>query len=162
VEATGLFVAVDREARRAIGTRPSLGGAQRLCREAMRGDDVQPAGETDMAKKKAATKKPARDTKRAQRETKPAKRETPAKKAPAAKSAGKLSALDAAAKVLAEAGAALTTKDMVERMSAAGYWSSPGGKTSHATLYSAILREIQTKGGESRFAKTERGKFTLA
>jgi hypothetical protein len=115
-----------------------------------------------MAKKKAATKKPARDTKRAQRETKPAKRETPAKKAPAAKNAGKLSALDAAAKVLAEAGAALTTKDMVERMSAAGYWSSPGGKTPHATLYSAILREIQTKGGESRFAKTERGKFTLA
>ena len=38
-------------------------------------------------------------------------------------------------------------------------WTSPGGKTPHATLYSAILREIQTKGSESRFKKTERGKF---
>ena len=51
---------------------------------------------------------------------------------------------------------------MVEKMSAKGYWKSPGGKTPHATLYSAILREIQKKGKESRFQKVERGKFALA
>jgi hypothetical protein len=36
---------------------------------------------------------------------------------------------------------------------------SPGGKTPHATLYSAIIREISLKGKESRFVKKERGKF---
>ena len=39
---------------------------------------------------------------------------------------------------------------------------SPGGKTPAATLYSAILREIQTKGKEARFKKSDRGLFTLA
>ena len=72
----------------------------------------------------------------------------------------KLSALDAAAKVLAQSSDPLTTKQMVEAMSAKKYWKSPGGKTPHATLYSAILREINVKGSEARFKKTERGKFT--
>ena len=40
-----------------------------------------------------------------------------------------------------------------------GYWKSPGGKTPHATLYSAILREIDAKGDAARFRKTDRGKF---
>lgn len=76
------------------------------------------------------------------------------------KAEGKMSALDAAAKVLAESREALTTKEMVEAMAAKGYWKSPGGKTPERTLYSAILRELNLKGNESRFAKTERGKFT--
>jgi hypothetical protein len=29
----------------------------------------------------------------------------------------------------------------------------------HATLYSAVLREIATKGNEARFKKTDRGHF---
>jgi hypothetical protein len=29
-------------------------------------------------------------------------------------------------------------------------------------VYSAILREIQTKGNDSRFKKTERGKFAIS
>jgi hypothetical protein len=33
------------------------------------------------------------------------------------------------------------------------------GKTPAATLYSAILREISTKGKDARFTKIERGKF---
>src|SRR5688572_13270079 len=41
------------------------------------------------------------------------------------------------------------------------YWASPGGKTPAQTLYSAILREINTKGRDSRFKKTERGLFTV-
>jgi hypothetical protein len=72
-----------------------------------------------------------------------------------------LSALDAAAKVLAEAGQALTCPEMIATMAAKGYWTSPGGQTPSATLYSAILREVATKGVDARFVKTERGKFGL-
>jgi hypothetical protein len=76
--------------------------------------------------------------------------------------AKKLSALDTAAIVLAEAGTALTCQEMIAAMSAKGYWTSPGGKTPAATLYAAILRELQTKGAAARFRKTERGKFASA
>ncbi len=96
-----------------------------------------------------------------------------AKKAPKAAAAGKksaksndklkkLSALDAAAKVLGEAGAAMNCKEMIEAMAAKGYWKSPGGATPWATLYAAIIKEVATKGKESRFKKAEPGKFTLA
>jgi hypothetical protein len=74
---------------------------------------------------------------------------------------GKLSALDAAAQVLAASKEPLNTKAMIEQMSAKGLWTSPGGKTPHATLYSAILREIGTKGKDARFVKTDRGRFTI-
>jgi hypothetical protein len=74
----------------------------------------------------------------------------------------KLSALDAAAKVLGEAGGALNCKELIQAMAAKGYWSSPAGKTPHATLYAAILREIATKGDQARFRKADRGKFALA
>jgi hypothetical protein len=47
-------------------------------------------------------------------------------------------------------------------MESQGLWKSPGGKTPHATLYSAIIREIATKGKEARFVKAGQGKFTLA
>ena len=105
-------------------------------------------------KKKTATKKPAAKKKGAKK---------PATKKPAkAAKAKKASALDAAAKVLGESKEPLTTKEMIEAMQAKGYWKSPGGKTPDRTLYSAILREIVLKKGESRFKKTERGKFTLA
>jgi len=74
----------------------------------------------------------------------------------------KLSALDAAARVLSENGQAMNCQEMIEAMAAKGYWSSPGGKTPSATLYSSILRELKTKGADARFRKTERGKFTRA
>jgi hypothetical protein len=101
-------------------------------------------------------------------EAKPAKAHKQAKtpagkkpKKPKAAGATKLSAIDAAAKVLAEAGAPMNAKGMIEAMSAKGYWTSPGGKTPHATLYSAILAEITNKGKESRFKKTDRGHFAV-
>jgi hypothetical protein len=50
---------------------------------------------------------------------------------------------------------------MIETMAARGYWASPKGATPAATLYSALLREITTKGDAARFVKTERGKFAL-
>jgi len=71
----------------------------------------------------------------------------------------KLSAIDAAAQVLASAKAPMNAKEMIEAMAAKALWTSPGGKTPHATLYSAIIREISLKGKESRFVKKERGKF---
>jgi hypothetical protein len=73
--------------------------------------------------------------------------------------AKRLSAVDAAAKVLEQAKEPMNCKEMIEAMATKGLWSSPGGKTPHATLYSAILREINEKGKGARFKKTERGKF---
>ena len=84
----------------------------------------------------------------------------------AAKSRGsaqrsKLSALDAAAKVLGETGTAMNCKELIEAMAAKRYWKSPGGQTPWSTLYAAIIKEIATKGKESRFKKTDRGHFAL-
>jgi hypothetical protein len=73
--------------------------------------------------------------------------------------AKKLSALDAAAQVLAETDQPMSCKELIEAMAQKGYWSSPGGKTPASTLYSGILKEITTKGKESRFRKTDRGRF---
>jgi hypothetical protein len=85
-----------------------------------------------------------------------------AKKEQASPKPKKLSAIDAAAKLLAETGQAMNCHEMVEAMAKKGLWTSPGGQTPHATLYSAILREIGKKGKEARFTKTERGKFATA
>jgi hypothetical protein len=79
--------------------------------------------------------------------------------APPAESAKKLSALDAAAQVLAEAHTPMNCQELIQAMAERGLWTSPGGRTPAATLYSGILRELQTKGNEARFKKTERGKF---
>jgi hypothetical protein len=75
------------------------------------------------------------------------------------KSEKKVSALDAAAKVLAETGEPMNCQEMIKAMAEKGYWSSPGGKTPAATLYAAIAREIKLKGRESRFVKAHKGKF---
>lgn len=104
------------------------------------------------APKKPTTKKSAASAGKA---AKPAGKTT-AKK-PAVK---KTSALDAAAEVLAGSDA-MTTREMIDAMAEKKLWSSPGGKTPDRTLYSAILREIATKGKDARFKKTERGKFAL-
>ncbi|QOJ18533.1 MAG: hypothetical protein HRU76_13460 [Phycisphaeraceae bacterium] len=69
----------------------------------------------------------------------------------------RLSGLDLAAKVLAEAGEPLNAKTIAERAIAAGWKTS--GATPHATLYAAIIREIAAKGREARFTKKDRGLF---
>lgn len=74
----------------------------------------------------------------------------------------RLSALGAAARVLQEAGTALSCPEIVAAMAAQGYWTSPGGKTPAATISAAMVREIHAKGPEARFRKTERGKFAAA
>lgn len=80
-------------------------------------------------------------------------------KAPKAES--KMSALDAAAKALAEEGRPMSAKELIEAMAIKGYWTSPGGKTPEATLSAAIGSEINKKGDASRFAKPAPGKFAL-
>lgn len=84
-----------------------------------------------------------------------------AKKRAGKKASGQLSCIDAAAKVLGESTEPMSTKAMIEAMAAKGYWSSPSGQTPSATLYSAILREIQKKGAEARFEKADKGQFRL-
>jgi hypothetical protein len=97
------------------------------------------------------------------KEPKNAKAKRGAKKAKAAKPAKekKMSAIDAAAKLLSEAGEPMNCKALIEAIAKKGYWTTPGGATPHATLYSAIIREISTKGKEARFKKTDRGNFAF-
>jgi hypothetical protein len=105
------------------------------------------------AKTKATAETPVGPAPEAAAET------TPAKSGRRVKEAKKLSAIDAAAQVLAVKGEPMTAPELIEAMATQGLWSSPKGKTPAATLYAAMLREITTKGKESRFSRPARGKF---
>jgi hypothetical protein len=83
-----------------------------------------------------------------------------ARKPKAAKDSGRMSGLDAAAKVLADAGKPMRCKQIVETAITKGLWRS-GGKTPHATVYAAIIREIAAKKKDARFKKVDRGMFTV-
>jgi hypothetical protein len=126
--------------------------------------DAAPAGAVPTAEPESKSTK--RDNKGGKSKTlpaepdaKPAKRGNKGGKAKAADKPKKMSALDAAAKVLGETGQAMSSQELIEAMSKKGYWTSPNGATPHATLYAAMLREIQAKGKEARFQKTDRGRF---
>ena len=66
-----------------------------------------------------------------------------------------LSLIDAAAQVLASAKEPMNARQMVAEITKRGLWSPRnGGKTPHATLYSAILREQQNNSRKpARFKK---------
>lgn len=88
-------------------------------------------------------------------------------KAPAAKATKvdkpkRTSALDAAATVLKKAAKPMRSQELIDAMATQDLWKSPGGKTPHATLYAAILREITAKGKAARFKKIDRGQFEFA
>ena len=95
--------------------------------------------------KKATSEKPPKTAKA----SKPVKEPKPKR----------VSALDAAAQVLAASEVPMRAKEMIAAMEAKGLWRSPGGKTPEATLYAAIIREIAAKGKAARFSKVERGLF---
>jgi len=78
-----------------------------------------------------------------------------------ASKAKRTSALDAAAQVLEGAKEPMTAGAMITAMADRGLWTSPGGKTPHATLYAALIREIKAKGKDARFTKTDRGMFAF-
>ena len=160
----------------ATGKKVRIQSAQRL-RAAIGGDGAQTGGKKGKATKKAkateeaqpaqtctptgetgAEGQPASGTEPAAEKDKADKpKRARAKKEPKEK---RMSGLDAAAKVLQESGQPMTCKELVEAAESKGYWKSPGGKTPHATVYSAIIREIKTKNAEARFTKADRGKFT--
>ncbi len=111
------------------------------------------------SKKKAATPS---EGKAAVVKTKATKAATPkAKKAGGQKKPKRVSAIEAAAQVLAKAGKPMRSLELIEAMADQGLWKSPGGKTPHATLYAAMLREIAAKGKEARFTKVDRGQFAF-
>jgi hypothetical protein len=112
-----------------------------------------------MSAKKDQAKK-AGTTKATTPEPAPAKEKaTKTPKAKAEPKPKKMSALDAAAKVLGEQGKPMNCHELIDEMSRKNYWTSPNGATPQATLYAAMAREIGTKGKDARFVKTERGKF---
>ncbi len=55
----------------------------------------------------------------------------------------------------------MSSKAMIEELAERKIWTSPAGKTPHATLYAAIIREIAKKGKDARFRKTDRGRFAF-
>jgi len=112
------------------------------------------------AKTKTATRKAPKTT----QATKAAKA-TEAKEAAKTKlstPAKRMSALDAAHAVLSREGKSLNAKELIAAMTGYGFWTSPGGKTPHATLYAAMLREIGVKGDASRFRRATKGHFAVA
>jgi hypothetical protein len=135
-------------------------------------ENVQAVGHEDGKKKGEPTAKVSKGKKPAKGAgKKPAEKSDSTPKAEAKPKAGKkaktntdagdkkLSAINAAHKVLVDSGKAMNTQELIAEMTEKGLWTSPGGLTPHATLYSAILRELKAKGGESRFRKVEKGKF---
>ena len=121
---------------------------------------------------KAATKTPAKAAKpaapsptsakgdiRAATDAKAAKDATRAK--PGGQGGKRTSAIDAAAEALRRLGKPANCKTLITVMAEQKLWSSPNGKTPSATLYSALLREIQKKGAAARFTKRDRGLFGL-
>jgi hypothetical protein len=75
---------------------------------------------------------------------------------------GKLSLIDAAAKVLASAKEPMNTKALVEAIVARKLWSPGEGKTPAATLAAAIITEMKKKGKDARFKRASPGHFELA
>ncbi len=99
----------------------------------------------------------------ARSESTPARKRVAKKTTTDASAAGgekKLSCVKAALQVLETASEPMNAQEMITAMVEQNLWESPGGKTPHATLYSAILRDLKN-GDESRFVKTERGRFTV-
>src|ERR1700687_2497330 len=115
-------------------------------------------------KNSSKTKAPATEAAELIKATKPGNARTVKPAAKPKEDAGttRLSALDAAAKVLGEAKEAMTCQEMIETMASKGFWSSPGGKTPAHTLSAAICRETHIRGKDTRFGWAEPGKFARA
>ena len=115
---------------------------------------------TKQARKAAVKKKPSSKTSTKKVASQITAKATKKTKAPRKKKLRKPSGLDAAAQVLAKAKEPMRCKDIVDAMLGQGLWST-SGKTPHATIYAAIIREISKKGKDARFKKTDRGLFTV-
>ncbi len=125
-----------------------------------------PDQENAMSKKKSTKKQSTKKQTKAPPATPKAKGEkktaAPKAKATTENKPKRVSALDAAAQVLAKVGKPMRAQELIAAMAEKGLWTSPGGKTPHATLYAAMMREARDKKGESRFRKVDRGQFEFA
>ncbi len=70
------------------------------------------------------------------------------------------SAIDMAHEILAEAGTSMTVPEIVALGSTREGWNL-NGATPVATLNASIVTEIGKKGDQSRFIRTERGKYAV-
>ena len=120
-----------------------------------------------MATKTKKRTKKATKFKKATSSKKSAPKKTATKKAKAAPTKKattkpkRVSAIDAAAQVLKKTGKPMRAQELITAMAEQKLWISPGGKTPHATIYAAVVREINTKGSAARFTKVERGLFAF-
>ncbi len=127
---------------------------------------AQAKGDTDKARKDAIKDIDTRlngdatPAKKKPKKKAASKKSDKTEKAPKEKKARKLSGLDAAAQVLAEAGKPLNCLDIMEGIIRGKLWGTTG-KTPHATLSAAMSREITKKGKDSRFVKAGRGLFAI-
>jgi hypothetical protein len=142
----------DQGAGKGQGTGKAKGKTKAKAKPEAEAAAATPAPETQ------TTKAPATEGKLEPK----AKTRKKAGRANKAEGENKLSAIDAAAQVLAESGQAMNCQELIQVLAEKGLWTSPGGKTPAATLYSSILRELQAKGDQARFRKTDRGKFAAA
>ncbi len=55
----------------------------------------------------------------------------------------------------------MRAQELIVAMPEQSLWRSPAGKTPHATLYAAMLREIGAKGDAARFRNVDRGMFSF-
>ena len=122
-------------------------------------------GKAESREKKSEANEPAEATvtkkDKAKAPTKAATKKVAPKKAGGKQKPKRVSALDAAAQVLAKSAQPMGAKALIAAMAEQGLWSSPAGKTPHATLYAAIHREIASQGNEARFEKVDRGLFAI-
>lgn len=151
--------AMDKALARYLGTeRSSTMAKQRKTKK------VSNLAKAATRQKAAKGARGAKKTAKATKATKPApERDTAQQAAPQAQETAKAkkpSLLNEAVAVLKETGQPMNAKEMVNAVLAKGEWATKG-KTPAATLYASILREIQKKGDQARFVKTERGKFAL-
>ncbi len=134
------------------GKRIRIKSAQRLRGEAKKTTKAETS--------KAAEATVANDEK-AEAASKAATKKAKPKKVGGKQKPKRVSALDAAAQVLAQAKKPMRAQELIAAMAEQGLWSSPAGKTPHATLYAAMLREIGAKGDAARFKKVDRGLFAF-
>jgi hypothetical protein len=134
------------------GKRIHIKSAQRL-RGVAKGSANAEVGET--------TKAAVASNAKAESNGKAPTKKVRSKKADGNKKPKRVSALDAAAQVLKETNKPMRATELIEAMAERNLWKSPGGKTPHATLYAAMVREARDKGDASRFAKVDRGMFAF-
>jgi hypothetical protein len=136
----------------ATGKRIRIKSAQRL-----RGA----AKKTTKAETREVAEAPVANDEKAEAAGKAATKKAKSRKAGGEQKPKRVSALDAAAQVLAKADKPMRAQELIAAMAEQGLWSSPAGKTPHATLYAAMMREARDKGTASRFRKVDRGQFAF-